>query len=115
MTLLLPIAALAVIGWIVAFPFVRKAVADVQRIPGSVWRVTGYRTKKQWKLSIRLGYLLGGWPGLLVAVLWRRSDTRETLRDEWHILIEERRARREIVLAHYEDEPNDQPTTGTGT
>jgi hypothetical protein len=105
MTLLLPIAVVAVIGWIVAFPFVRKGLADLGRIPGSVWRVTGYRSRKQWRLAMRGGFLLGGWPGLLAVLGWRRSETREVLRDEWQILIEERRARREIVLAHYEDEP----------
>ena len=54
------------------------------------------------------GYVLGGWPGGLVVWIWRRSEERQTLRDEWHLLIEERRARREIVLAHYEDEPEDE-------
>jgi hypothetical protein len=115
MTLLIPIAVLAVVGWIVAFPFVRKADADVRRIPSSVWRITGYRTKRQWKLAIRGGYVLGGWPGLLVVLAWRKSETREVLRDEWHLLIEERRARREIVLAHYEDETDDQPAPGSPT
>jgi hypothetical protein len=48
-------------------------------------------------------------------VAWRKSETREVLRDEWHILIEERRARREIVLAHYEDAPDDHPAPGSPT
>lgn len=110
MTLLLPIAVLALVGWIVAFPFVRKGLADLGRIPHSVWRVTGYRSRKQWRLAMQGGFVLGGWPGLLTVLAWRRSETREVLRDEWRVLIEERRARHEIVLADHEDEPNDGPT-----
>ena len=56
---------------------------------------------------MQVGYLLGGWPGLGAVLAWRRSETRLVLRDEWQIMIEERRARREIVLARYEDEPGD--------
>jgi len=100
----------AILGWIVAYPFVRKGVADVGRIPGAVWRITGYRDRKAWRIRMIVGYVLGGWPGGLVVLVWRRSQERETLRDEWHLLIEERRARHEIVLAHYEDHPDDAET-----
>jgi hypothetical protein len=107
MTLLIPLAVLAVVGWIVAFPIVAKGTADLARIPGAVWRITGYRSRKQWRLAMRGGFLLGGWPGLLAVVVWRRSETREVLRDEWHLLIEERRARRELNLSRLEDEEAD--------
>jgi hypothetical protein len=108
MTLLIPVAVLAVIGWIVAFPIVAKGTADLSRIPGSIWRISGYRSRRNWRRAMQGGYLLGGWPGLLAVVAWRRSETREVLRDEWHLLIEERRARREIVLSRYEDEEDDE-------
>lgn len=107
MHLLLPVAALAVVGWVVAFPFVTRGSADLGRIPGRVWRITGYRSRKSWRLAMWLGYLAGGWPGMVAVLSWRRSETREALRDEWHLLIEERRARREIVLARYEDDGTD--------
>jgi hypothetical protein len=108
MSLLLPVAVLAVLGWIVAFPIVARGTTDLNRIPGSIWRITGYRTRKQWRLAMRGGYLLGGWPGLLAVILWRRSETREVLRDEWHLLIEERRARREVNLARHEAQEADE-------
>jgi hypothetical protein len=107
MTLVFLIAAVAVLGWIVALPFVARGTADLARIPSPIWRITGYQSRKQWRLAMQVGYLLGGWPGLVAVLAWRRSETRLVLRDEWQILIEERRARREIVLAHYEDEPGD--------
>lgn len=107
MTLVLLVAVVAILGWIVALPFVARGRADLARIPGAIWRITGYPSRKQWRQAMQVGYLLGGWPGLIAVLAWRRSETRLVLRDEWQILIEERRARREIVLAHYEDGPGD--------
>jgi hypothetical protein len=107
MTALILMAFVAVVGWIVAFPFVARGLADLNRIPGPIWRITGYHSRKNWRLAMRVGYLLGGWLGLVAVFSWRRSETRLVLRDEWQIMIEERRRRREIVLAHYEDEPDD--------
>ena len=107
MTLVTLVVVVGVLGYVVAFPFVVRGDADLSRIPRQIWRITGYTSKRSWKLAIRGGYLLGGWPGLLAVLAWRRSEARQVLRDEWHILIEERRARREIILANYEDEPND--------
>lgn len=107
MTLLILVAVVVVLGWIIAFPFVARGTADLARIPGTIWRITGYHSRKNWRLAMQVGYLAGGWPGLVAVVAWRRSETRLVLRDEWQILIEERRARREIVLAHYEEAPDD--------
>jgi hypothetical protein len=98
----------AALGWVVCLPILRKGLTDVRRIPGGVWRITGYRNRKSWRMRMIGGYVLGGWPGGFVVWMWRRSEERQTLRDEWHLLIEERRARHEIVLAHYEDEPEDE-------
>jgi hypothetical protein len=110
MHLVILVAVIAVLGWIVAFPFVARGTADLARIPGAVWRITGYHSRKNWRLAMQVGYLLGGWPSLLAVLSWRRSETRLVLRDEWQILIEERRSRREIVLANYEDDPGDSRT-----
>lgn len=103
MTVLGLVAVVAILGWVICFPIIRRGLADVRRIPGAVWRVTGYRNRKAWRNRMVVAYVLGGWPGGLVVLVWRRSVERATLRDEWHLLIEERRARKEIVLAHYED------------
>jgi hypothetical protein len=109
MTLLGTLALVAAaLGWIVCLPIVRKGLTDVRRIPGGVWRITGYRNRKSWRWRMIGGYVLGGWPGGLAVWIWRRSEERQTLRDEWHLLIQERRARHEIVLAQYEDEPQDE-------
>jgi hypothetical protein len=107
MTLLALVAAFAAMGYVLAFPFVRKGLADVGRIPKSVWRVSGYTNRQTWRLLMFVSYLCGGWPGAVAVLVWRRSEEREALRDEWRLLVEERRARHEIVLAHYEEQPDE--------
>ncbi|MGZ4691668.1 MAG: hypothetical protein ACXVKA_10730 [Acidimicrobiia bacterium] len=111
MTLVLLIVVLAALGYVVAFPIVVRGVKDIGRIPGAVWRVTGYTNRKSWRVAMIGGYALGGWPGALVVMKWRYGEEREVLRDEWKLLIEERAARHEIVLSHYEDEPDEAETS----
>jgi hypothetical protein len=107
MTLLVLLLALAALGFVVAFPVVHKGLEDVGRIPGSVWRITGYANRRAWRAKMIVSYACGGWPSVVVVLIWRKSEEREILRDEWRLLVEERRARREIVLAHYEDQPGE--------
>jgi hypothetical protein len=102
------VLAAGAVGWIVCLPILQRGLADLRRIPGGVWRITGYRNRKAWRVRMIGGYALGGWPGGFAVWAWRRSEERTVLRDEWHLIIEERRARREIVLAHNEDEPEDE-------
>jgi hypothetical protein len=110
MTLLIGLGIAAALGYVLVFPIVRRGLADLSRIPGPVWRMTGYRNRKVWRNAMVLGYLCGGFPAALVVLAWRRSEERVVLRDEWHLLIEERRARHEIVLADYEEQ-SDQAET----
>ena len=103
---------IAALGYVLVFPIVRRGLADIRRIPGPIWRMTGYRNRKAWRNAMIVAYLLGGWPGAFIVYGWRRSEEREVLRDEWRLLIEERRARHEIVLSHYEEQ-RDQAETKT--
>ncbi len=112
MTTLIGLGIIAVAGYVLMLPVVKRGLADVSRIPGPVWRMTGYRNKKAWHNAMLVAYLCGGWPTAVVVYGWRRSEERVVLRDEWHLLIEERRARHEIVIAHYEEQP-DQAETST--
>jgi hypothetical protein len=106
------LVVIAVSGYVTALPIVRRGLADVGRIPGPVWRVTGYKNKKSWRVLMIAGYVCAGWPSVVVVLVWRRSEERVVLRDEWHLLIEERRARHEIVLADFEDAPDEAETPG---
>ena len=105
--LLFGVLALAALGWIVTFPILRRGMTDISKIPSAIWRVTGYTNRKSWRVAMLGGYALGGWPGAAVVMKWRYGEEREVLRDEWKLLIEERRARHEIVLAEYEEAPDE--------
>jgi hypothetical protein len=102
---------------------------DINRIPGSIWRYAASpRPRQVWRTGLLVGYVCGGWPGLLVALVWRFSRDRSVLREEWaHLhrrnVESEHRGppaeppstapEREIVLADYEDdepEPDPEPS-----
>jgi hypothetical protein len=118
-------------GYVTALLPVLWARFDMLRIPRSIWRYApGPRPLELWRGCLLAGYVLGGWPGLLVAVVWRFSGDRKGLREEWAHLhrrnveaIEREQAaatappdplpvrvdpkrepEHEIVLADYEDE-----------
>jgi hypothetical protein len=112
------LAAIVVSGYLVAFGPVLWARYDISRIPRSIWRYAAPVPRQLWRAALLTGYLLGGWPGFVVAVVWRFSGDRASLREEWahlHRRNLETRAQqsparpaapeREIVLADYEDEP----------
>jgi hypothetical protein len=71
-------------GYVTALLPVLWARFDMLRIPRSIWRYSpGPRPLELWRGCLVVGYLLGGWPGLLVAVAWRFSGDRKGLREEW--------------------------------
>lgn len=111
-------------GYVVAFVPVLWARRDLSRIPRSIWRYTAPHPRQLWRGGLLVAYLCGGWPGLLVALLWRFSSDRAALREEWAHLhrrnVQPRHAagdtpgrtgaapppatvEPEIVLADYED------------
>jgi hypothetical protein len=128
------LALVFVSGYIVAFIPVIWARRDLDRIPRSIWRYAAPRPRQVWSAALITGYVCAGWPGLVVALVWRFSTDRSALREEWahlHRRNVEAKAQapaapparatpgtagasgperepepeREIVLADYEDEP----------
>lgn len=120
------LALVFVSGYIVAFLPVLWARRDISRIPRSIWRYAAPRPRQLWRGGVVVAYLCGGWPGLVVAVVWRFSSDRTALREEWAHLHRRNVASRtvdtdevgtpahaepatpvdrEIVLADYEDQP----------
>lgn len=71
------IAALAVVGYIVAFIPARLTHLDVGGFRRTLWTGVGHR--EHWLRAVRLSYLAFGWPSLAVAVGWRTSRTRRSL------------------------------------
>jgi hypothetical protein len=126
------LALIFVSGYVVAFVPVLWARRDISRIPRSIWRYTAPHPREVWRGALLVAYVCGGWPGLLVAILWRVSNDRDALREEWAHLhrrnVQPRRAKAredaartaappapsaepEIVLADYEEAAEvDEPT-----
>ena len=77
------LALIFVSGYIVAFVPVLWARRDISRIPRSIWRYTAPHPRELWRGALVVAYVCGGWPGLLVAGLWRFSSDRDALREEW--------------------------------
>lgn len=77
------LALIFVSGYVVAFVPVLWARRDISRIPRSIWRYTAPHPRELWRGALLFGYVCGGWPGLLVALLWRVSGDRDALREEW--------------------------------
>jgi hypothetical protein len=121
------LALVFVSGYLVAFVPVVWARRDLDRIPRSIWRYAAPRPRQVWSAALITAYVCAGWPGLVVALVWRFSADRSALREEWahlHRRNVEAKAQpppppraapgsaepepepeREIVLADYEDEP----------
>jgi hypothetical protein len=56
---------------------------DVSRIQRSVWRYGSIHPRSAWRAGLLTGYVLGGWPGLVIAIVWFWSGDRSSLREEW--------------------------------
>lgn len=72
----------AIIGWVLAFRPVERALTDVARFPRSLWPYTGPHRRHHWRALLIGGFLLGGWPGLFVARLWYKNGQRAELLEE---------------------------------
>jgi hypothetical protein len=108
-------------GYAIAFIPVIWARHDLDRIPRSIWRYAAPRPRQVWSAALLTAYVCAGWPGLVVAIVWRVSPDRVALREEWaHLHRRNVEAREppaasgpttepepehEIVLADYEEEP----------
>ncbi len=68
------------VGYLTALPPVIWAWRDLGRFPRPVW--VGYGDRRAWRTGLLVTYLLGGWPGLFLAVGWLTGRTRAELRGE---------------------------------
>lgn len=88
------IIALLIVGYLAGLPVLLWGLADVERIPGGVWRHAADRPRAQWRTGMISTYALGGWPVLYSVSMWRRSRERADLLDEWaHLSRRKREAR----------------------
>lgn len=68
------------LGYVVALPVVVWAWRDLGQFARPLW--VGYGDRRAWRNGLVVTYLLGGWPGLFLALGWRTGRTRAELRGE---------------------------------
>jgi hypothetical protein len=65
------------VGWALGLPFAVWAWRDIRRIDPTRW--AGVSVAEAWLAGLVAGYVLGGWPAIVVAIAWRTSMTRDSL------------------------------------
>lgn len=93
------IMALLVTGFVAAAPVLWWGLADLNHIPGGVWRHSAQRARRQWRAGMISAYVCGGWPAIVAVVSWRRSTERANLLDEWAHLSARKRLSRQRARA----------------
>jgi hypothetical protein len=72
---------LVVLGYIVGLPFLLWSIQDGRTISRRVWAACG-RRRSRWEQQMVLGYAIGGWPAVALALSWRRGRLRHDLHSE---------------------------------
>ena len=75
--MVLALAAIAVVGYVVAFVPARLCHLDIGGFRRTLW--SGYGSRDRWLRSVKVAYIALGWPSLAVALAWRTSQTRRAL------------------------------------
>ncbi|MEP6625363.1 MAG: hypothetical protein ABJC79_13030 [Acidimicrobiia bacterium] len=88
--MVIDLALLWVVGIVFAVPVVLWFGRDLTRIPTYIWAVTGLR-REHWQWGVLLGWVAGGFPAMVIVLVWSKSVERSTLYRE---LAEMQRDRR---------------------
>lgn len=72
---------LGVVGIVLAVPAVLWCIHDMRAIPHRVWFWSGH-DRRPWYWALGIGWVLGGYGAVIVALVWSRSAERRDLYDE---------------------------------
>lgn len=75
------LAVLWTVGVIAAIPVILWWARDVTRIPSPTWFWTGHH-RRHWQWGVLFGWLAGGWPAIVIVLVWAHSAERRDLLDE---------------------------------
>lgn len=78
-------------GVIAMIPVAVWWARDLSRIPGRIWWLNGQR-RKAWQWAVLIGWAAGGWPAIVIVLVWSQSAVRKELiadaedeRQEYHL------------------------------
>ncbi len=70
-------AGVLLLGYVVALVPARLCHLDIGGFRRTLWTGVGHR--ERWLVAVKVSYLALGWPSLVVALVWRTSQTRRAL------------------------------------
>ena len=70
-------AGVLLLGYVVALVPARLCHLDIGGFRRTLWTGIGHR--ERWLTTVKVSYLALGWPSLVVALVWRTSQTRREL------------------------------------
>ncbi len=65
-------------GLVAMIPVAIWFARDLSRIPSRTWYWAGYH-RRPWQWAVLLGWAAGGWPGMVVVLVWSQSAVRSEL------------------------------------
>jgi hypothetical protein len=69
--------AFVAVGYLVGLPVLSWMRRDLLSFRRMLW--AGYANRASWVRASTMAYIVGGWPVLVVALIWRRSGLRSEL------------------------------------
>lgn len=79
--MVIQVALLWTIGVLIAIPVIAWWARDISRIPRRAFYWTGYHLRP-WQWAVLLGWIAGGWPAIVIVLVWSRSAERRDLQEE---------------------------------
>ena len=74
------LAILVVAGYVVGLPLLVRGLTDLRRFHRPLW--VGYGKRELWRNGMIVTYVVGGWPVLVMVLLWWTGPTRRELNGE---------------------------------
>lgn len=79
--MVIDLAVLWVVGVIAAIPALAWWARDVASIPGRAWYWSGHH-RQNWQWGLIIGWITGGWPAIVIVIVWSQSAVRRDVVDE---------------------------------
>ena len=78
MTVMIDLAVVWLVGVLAAIPAVIWLTRDLSRIHSPTWYWKGHH-RQPWQWAVLIGWLAGGWPAMVIVLVWSQSALRRDL------------------------------------